>query len=149
MEVDEIQAHGCRFSRTSNGLIHKVDDHQKDDEDGEQKSGGGVDLSGGGGGLGRKDGWSSSRIVMVFRASGGKDQHNKALTSANIGLTHKVDDHQKDDKDEERKRGGGVDLNGDGGCGLGRFYCWSSSRNVRVCRASRWKRYAQQSSDLR
>ncbi|KAL2467402.1 Transcription factor TCP2 [Abeliophyllum distichum] len=91
MEVDEIQAHGCKFSRTSNGrldsakigLTHKVDGHQKD-EDGERKGGGGVDLSGGAGGLGRFYGWSSSRIVRVSRASGGKDRHSKVLTSKGL-----------------------------------------------------------------
>ncbi|KAL2550710.1 Uncharacterized protein Fot_12240 [Forsythia ovata] len=75
--------------------------------------------------------WRCIDLAMEFsRTSNGR------LDSANIGLIHKVDDHQKDDKDGERKMGGGVDLNGDGGGGLGRFYGWSSSRNVRICRAS-------------
>ncbi|CAA2958643.1 transcription factor TCP2-like [Olea europaea var. sylvestris] len=83
MEVDEIQAHGCKFSRASNGRPDsaKLGLTHKDDEDGEQKRGvGGVDLTGGGG-LGRIYGWSSSRIVRVSRSSGGKDRHSKVLTS--------------------------------------------------------------------
>nr|QPP19140.1 teosinte branched 1 cycloidea and PCF transcription factor 24 [Fraxinus mandshurica] len=87
MEVDEIQAHSCKFSRTSNGRLDsaKLGLTHKDDEDGEQKrGGGGVDPTGGGGGLGRIYGWSSSRIVRVSRASGGKDRHSKVLTSKGL-----------------------------------------------------------------
>ncbi|KAL2549408.1 Uncharacterized protein Fot_10938 [Forsythia ovata] len=124
--------------------------YRADDEDGEWKRGSGVDLSGGSGGLGRFYGWSSSRIVVVSRASSGKDRHNKALTlvkksspffflaahldcwckfsrtsnemidSTKIGLTHTVDDHQKDDEHGEQKRDGRADLSGDGS---GRLDC--------------------------
>ncbi|KAL2548498.1 transcription factor TCP2-like [Forsythia ovata] len=88
LEVDEIQAYGCKFSRTSNwrldsakiGLTYKVDGHQKD-EDGEWKRGDRVDL----GGVAVADlvgfyGWSSLRIVRVSRAFSGKDRHSKVLS---------------------------------------------------------------------
>ncbi|XP_022886163.1 transcription factor TCP2-like [Olea europaea var. sylvestris] len=87
MEADEIQARGCKFSRTSNGRLDsdKLELTRKDDEAGEPKRGIGVDLSDVGvDGLRRFYGWSSSRIVRVSRVSGGKDRHSKVLTSKGL-----------------------------------------------------------------
>ncbi|CAI9780695.1 unnamed protein product [Fraxinus pennsylvanica] len=63
------------------GLTHK------DDEDGELKrSSGRVDLTGGGGRLGRIYGWSSSRIVRVSRASGGKARYHRVHLSVSTAI---------------------------------------------------------------
>ncbi|CAI9760081.1 unnamed protein product [Fraxinus pennsylvanica] len=99
MEADDIQNHGCKYPRISNGneriesskIGQKGDDLQyPDEEDGEPRRGranGGVGFGGGidlGCGLGRFNGWPSSRIVRVSRASGGKDRHSKVLTSKGL-----------------------------------------------------------------
>nr|UOW66184.1 TCP family transcription factor [Osmanthus fragrans] len=94
MEADDIQNHGCKYPRISNGngriefskIGQKGDDLKyADEEDREptrgRANGGGIDL---GGGLGRFNGWPSSRIVRVSRASGGKDRHSKVLTSKGL-----------------------------------------------------------------
>ncbi|CAA2969501.1 Hypothetical predicted protein [Olea europaea subsp. europaea] len=89
MEADDIQNHGRKYPRLSNGRIEFSKIGQKgdglkyaDEEDGEttrsRANGGGIDL---GGALGRYNCWPSSRIVRVSRASGGKDRHSKVLTS--------------------------------------------------------------------
>ncbi|KAL2524445.1 Transcription factor TCP2 [Abeliophyllum distichum] len=94
MEADDIQTHGCKYQRISNenGRIEsskirqKGYEHYPEEEDGEPRrgranGGGGFDL---GGSLGRFNGWPSSRIVRVSRASGGKDRHSKVLTSKGL-----------------------------------------------------------------
>ncbi|XP_076941241.1 transcription factor TCP2-like [Bidens hawaiensis] len=43
-----------------------------------------ISCNGGGGSFGRLNGWPSSRIVRVSRASGGKDRHSKVLTSKGL-----------------------------------------------------------------
>nr|AQZ26681.1 teosinte branched 1 cycloidea and PCF transcription factor 2 [Fraxinus mandshurica] len=96
MEADDIQTHGYKYPRISNGngriefskIGQKGDDSKyADEEDGEPTRGranggggfgGGIDL---GGGLGRFYGWPSSRIA---RASGGKDRHSKVFTSKGL-----------------------------------------------------------------
>nr|GMD08141.1 transcription factor TCP2-like [Ipomoea batatas]GMD09697.1 transcription factor TCP2-like [Ipomoea batatas] len=101
MEMEEIEAHqGCsKFQRIGNGngngakIAHTGDDPYPDEEDdGELKRGGGGAAARGlnissshGVGVGSLCGWpSSSRIVRVSRASGGKDRHSKVLTSKGL-----------------------------------------------------------------
>ncbi|CAA2986179.1 transcription factor TCP2-like [Olea europaea var. sylvestris] len=95
MEADDIQNHGCKYPRISNGnrriestkIGQKGDDSQyPDEEDGETRRGRANGSGGVGSGidLGRFNGWPSSRIVRVSRASGGKDRHSKVLTSKGL-----------------------------------------------------------------
>lgn len=90
MEVDQIQ---CKFSKISNGGYASAiaTQRQRMDEDDEDESenrrsnlnnGGATDPGGTVAGL---YGWpSSSRIVRVSRATGGKDRHSKVLTSRGL-----------------------------------------------------------------
>ncbi|XAR59382.1 hypothetical protein NMG60_11015207 [Bertholletia excelsa] len=90
MEVDDIQTHGNKFPRIGNGRGdgNKIgakgeEKYPDDEEDGEVKRRGGSS-AGGVGGFGGLCGWSSSRIVRVSRASGGKDRHSKVWTSKGL-----------------------------------------------------------------
>ncbi|KAA8519467.1 hypothetical protein F0562_013723 [Nyssa sinensis] len=92
MDVDEIQTQGCKFPRIGNGRIdsNKIgqngeEQYPDDDDDRKVKRSGGGGVTGGGAGsLGRLCGWTSSRIVRVSRATGGKDRHSKVLTSKGL-----------------------------------------------------------------
>ncbi|XP_062096092.1 transcription factor TCP2-like [Humulus lupulus] len=103
MEVEEIQAQACKYSRIGNGRSDSSNikllgqkggnDHYPDDEvDGREikrvaGGGGAADLSviNAGGGANRLRGWHhSSRIIRVSRASGGKDRHSKVWTSKGL-----------------------------------------------------------------
>lgn len=104
MEVDEIQAQGCKFPRIGNsrsnsikigqkGDMHQYP-HEEEEEDGQVSRNGEFGGARGGGGsdfggstvVGRLSGWPSSmsRIVRVSRATGGKDRHSKVLTSKGL-----------------------------------------------------------------
>lgn len=98
MEVDKVQAQGCKFPRIgnngrgsdwSNRIGQKGEEVEQYPDDEDDAGGGAGELVKIGcgsemDGVGRLSMWPSSRIVRVSRASGGKDRHSKVLTSKGL-----------------------------------------------------------------